>query len=971
MSLLLRSISARFVTSTCFLFVTLLLGCQPRVLRTSSKPPLSSEQWLNDALARMTLREKLGQMFIYYLDANFKPEHDAEWRKVETLVREHHIGGLHLWNGEPYATAFMTNHLQAMSNVPLFFSADLENGVTRFRGTRFPPNMALAATGDPQLAYAMGLHTAREARALGLNLNFAPVVDINNNPENPIINTRSLGEEPNSVAEFAAAFIRGSQAGNILCTAKHFPGHGDTKQDTHLELAYIPADSARLAQVELAPFRRAIATGVDAIMTAHLNVPSTHMNPYAPATMSPEIMTKLLREQLEFEGVVITDAMNMWAINRNYTPAFATTAAIQAGADIILAQDNIPAMILALEQLVLSGEIARTRIEQSVRRILRAKAKLELPQYRAVSLDSLASKVLSPTATVAAETAARRALTLLQNDEDVLPVRQIAGEHVVIINVWDAPQFTGTTPFMHELQRFLPGFKSFHLHAETSNTEFEKILRTAQAAKLQIIPTYTRIASWKGETGLPQALQPRLDALLNLSTPATVVSLGNPYIYPQVQNCAAYLVAYDDSPLMSLAAARALLGLEKISGRLPITIPGFFQRGEGLTLEVSSTPPKEIARAFAPTLRYGFAPEAGINPARLDSVRLLVQQAVRDSVFPGAVLLLGRNATIALHEAFGNLGYGEFKRPVPLNAIFDMASVSKVIATTTACMLLYERGQLALDAPVQSYLPNFTGKDKEKITLRHLLTHCSGLIAFRRYFLDYHTPEEILNVILKEELTYPTGTQTVYSDLGVILLGKIIELVSGKSLDGFCREEIFAPLRMHETFYKPDSALRERIAPTELDTLTLGRRDKIVHGSVHDENAYTLGGVSGHAGLFSSARDAATFMQMLLNGGSYGEVQLLAPETIALFIKRQEVAAGSSRALGWDTADGKNSAGQLMSAEAFGHTGFTGTSVWADPKTQLFVVLLSNRVHPTRENRRILEFRAKLHEAVVRALLAQ
>ncbi len=951
---------------------SLFFGCHTGVLRENAKPTVSSAQWVETTLATMTLREKLAQMFIYYLDTNFKPAHDAEWRKVQALVREHRIGGLHLWNGEPYATAFLTNHLQALSNVPLFFTADLENGVTRFRGTRFPPNMAIAATQDTSIAFAMGLHTAREARSLGLNLNFAPVADVNNNPENPIINTRSFGEDANAVADFVAAYIRGCQSGGMLATAKHFPGHGDTKQDTHIELAYIAADRARLAEVELAPFRRAIASGVDAIMIAHLNVPSTGMNPYAPATMSPEIITKLLREQLKFEGLVLTDAMNMWAINRNYTPAFATAAAIQAGADIILAQDNIPEMIAVLEALVLAGEISSARIEASVRRILRAKAKLELQRKHSVPIDSLAHELASRAGSASAEEAARRALTFLQNENDVVPLREVkSSEDLVLINVWDAPQAFNATPFINELQRFMPGVAVFNLHTETSQAEFDKILQAAKRAKLQLIPTYTRIASWKGETGLPKILQPRLDALLNLSTPAVVVSLGNPYIYPQVQNCAAYLVAYDDSPLMSIAAARALIGVEKISGRLPITIPQHFERGAGITLEALSNPPKETVRTLAPTLRYGFPHEAGLETARLDSVRVLLQQAVRDSVFPGAVLLVGRNATIAMHEAFGNLGYGEFARPTPLNAIFDMASVTKVIATTTACMLLYERGQLALDAPVQSYLPNFTGKDKEKITVRHLLTHTSGLIAFRRYFLEYHTPEEILNVILKEELTYPTGAQTVYSDLGVILLGKIVELVSGKSLDAFCRDEIFARMRMHETFYRPDSTWLARIAPTELDTLTLGRKGRIVHGTVHDENAYTLGGVSAHAGLFSTARDVGMFLQMLLNGGSYGELQLLKPETIALFIKRQEMVAGSSRALGWDTADGKNSAGALMSTEAFGHTGFTGTSVWADPKTQLFVVLLSNRVHPTRENRRILPFRAKLHEMIAKAILGQ
>ncbi len=955
------------ITSVALL--SLFSGCNKSLVQHTPKPLLSSEQWREETLARMTLREKLGQMFIYYLDTNFKPEHDEEWQKAQALVCEQGIGGLHLWNGEPYATAFMTDHLQSLSTIPLFFSADLENGVTRFRGTRFPSNMALAATGDAEFAYQMGLHTAREARALGLNLNFAPVADVNNNPENPIINTRSFGEAPNTVAEFVAAFIRGSHEGGMLCTAKHFPGHGDTKQDTHIELAQIPVDSARLEEIELAPFRRAIAEGVDAIMIAHLNIPSLNMNPYAPATMSPEIITKLLREHLKFEGVVITDAMNMWAVSQNYSPAFATVAAIKAGADIILAQEKIPEMIAELEQRAQAGEIAMARIDQSVRRILNAKAKFALHQNRSANLDSLRFKVSSKPAIAAAENAAQRAITLLQNGGELLPLRgDSLGEQSVFVNVWDAPQATTATPFMHELQRFLPHTKAFHLHPETSKEEFEKILQAVKPAKLQLLPIYTRLASWKGTIGLPKALRARVEALLNLSTPGAVISFGNPYIYPQVQKAAAYLVAYDDGQSVQRAAARAVLGLEKISGRLPISISGYFERGEGLTLEALRTPPAEVRRFGAPILRYGFPNEAGMSVAGLDSVRLLMQQAVHDSVFPGAVLLIGRNATIAMHEAFGNLGYGEFERAMPLDAIFDLASVTKVVATTTACMLLSERGLLDLDAPAQSYLPNFTGKDKEKITLRHLLTHSSGLIAFRRYFLDYHNPDDILNVILKEELTYPTATQTVYSDLGVILFGKIIELVSGKSLEEFCRAEIFAPLRMNETLYNPPEALRSRIAPTEIDSVTFGRAGKIAHGVVHDENAYMLGGVSAHAGLFSTARDLATFEQMLLNNGSYGETKLLAPQTVAQFTKRQGVVIGSSRALGWDTADGKNSAGTLMSTEAFGHTGFTGASVWADPKTKLFVILLSNRVHPTRENRRILPFRAKLHEAIARAI---
>ncbi len=359
---------------------------------------------------------------------------------------------------------------------------------------------------------------------------------------------------------------------------------------------------------------------------------------------------------------------------------------------------------------------------------------------------------------------------------------------------------------------------------------------------------------------------------------------------------------------------------------------------------------------------------AGFDTSGLDSVRILMQTAVRDSVFPGAVLLVSSQGAVAMHEAFGKFGYEEFDHPMPRDAIFDMASLTKVVATTTACMLMEEKGLLDLNGPVQNYFPDFTGANKGQVTIRHLLTHSSGLPAYRKYFLEDKSPAEIVAAILQEELAYAPGTQTVYSDLGIILLGKILERISNKKLDALCRDEIFEPLHMQHTRYNPPANWRSRIPPTEAETWPAGKRGKFVHGVVHDENAFALGGVSAHAGLFSTAGDLAIFMQMLLQGGSVNETKLLKRETIARFTQRQELPPGSSRALGWDTADGKNSAGKLMSASAFGHTGFTGTSIWADPARGLFVILLSNRVHPTRENKCILSFRAQLHDAVVRAL---
>ncbi len=954
------------VVCTAALLLATNLGAQSVPAKSADVRPPGSKKWVEQTLRRMSLREKLGQLFFYYLDTDFKPEGDPELQAIVRLVTQHQVGGLHLWRGEPYATAHLTNRLQALSKLPLLFTADLENGMARFRGTEFPTNMAIAATGNVDMAYEVGRHTAIEARALGIGLTFAPVVDINSNPENPIINVRAFGEEPETVARFAEAFLRGCRQEGLLTTAKHFPGHGDTRQDSHIELALIEADSARLEQLELVPFRRAIAAGVDFIMTAHVNVRGLNMNPYTPATLSPEILTRLLRERLQFDGVIITDAMHMWAITRSYTEAFATAAALNAGVDVILAQENIPELIADLERRVRAGEIAEARIEQSVRRILLAKTKIGLHQQRRVEPAAVARLLQRPEALQAAEQAAAHSLTLLRNEGGVLPLA--AGMRVVVVNLWDEPRGFNRTPFLRELERFVQPAAVVSLHPNSTAREVERARAAVRAAQIQVLPVYAAIGSWKGHIGLPQVMQPMVDSLLATGVPAAVISMGNPYVYPQVQHAAAYLVAYDDENRMSQAAARAVAGATAIAGRLPITIPGFFARGAGLTLAARGTKPLDESAARAPTLRLAFPEEAGMSKAGLDSVRALMQQAVRDSVFPGAVLLVARHGKIALHEAFGTLGYGAFNRPTPLHALYDIASLTKVVGLTTACMLLYERGRLKLDEKVQTYLPEFTGKDKDKVTVRHLLTHCSGLVAFRLYYRDYQTPDAIVNTILREEFEYPTGSKTVYSDLGAILLGKIVERLAGKPLDVFCREEIFAPLNMTDTFYNPPAALLPRIAPTEFDTWTEGRKGDFAHGIVHDENAWRLGGVSGHAGLFSSSRDLGVFLQMLLNGGSFGEAKLLQPETIALFTSRQEVVPGSSRALGWDTADGENSAGTLMSRKAYGHTGFTGTSLWADPERGLIVVLLSNRVHPTRENRRILPFRAKLHDAVVRAL---
>ncbi|KAA3620064.1 MAG: class A beta-lactamase-related serine hydrolase [Calditrichaeota bacterium] len=349
-------------------------------------------------------------------------------------------------------------------------------------------------------------------------------------------------------------------------------------------------------------------------------------------------------------------------------------------------------------------------------------------------------------------------------------------------------------------------------------------------------------------------------------------------------------------------------------------------------------------------------------PAARDSIDRLMAVAIADSVFPGAVLLLTKNARIVYHQAFGNYGYGDFARPLEKDAIFDLASVTKVIATTSAAMVLVGDSLLSLDDKVSQYIPEFGFGKKKEITIRHLMTHSSGLPPYIRYFLEGLSAEKISERIFNEPLIYDPGTAYKYSDLGMITLGKIIEKISATTLDRYCFEKIFQPLQMKNTFFNPPPVLYAKIPPTENDDW----RGRMIHGVVHDENAFALGGVAGHAGLFSNAADLAVFLQMLLNGGVYNSQSVLALPVIQQFVQKQKTVKKSTRALGWDTRSKKGStSGDLMSMFAFGHTGFTGTSVWVDPANDLFIILLTNRVHPTRKNRRVVKFRPQLHNLIM------
>ncbi len=947
-------------------------------------PDPAADAWVDSVYASMSEDERLGQLFMVRAHSDKGPEHQ---REVEKLIREEHVGGLLFFQGSPERQALLSNHYQEISGkAPLMIAMDAEWGPgmrLKENAISFPKQLTLGSIEERELIYEMGAEIGRELRRLGVHINFAPVADVNNNPENPVINVRSFGEDRYEVTTRSYLYARGLQEEKVLACAKHFPGHGDTDTDSHLDLPLIPHDRQRLDSIEMYPFRELTRRQLGSVMIAHLHVPALDDTPNLPTTLSQQAVYDILRKQWHYQGLIVTDGLGMKGVTKYFPSGELEAMALVAGNDLLLLPQDVPAAKAAIRRYLAEGKLSPERIEKSVRRILRLKYWLGLNHYRPVELNKLREDLNNPRALALKRQLYQHALCWVNDRDRLLPFQNISGIRTATLSIGAS----GRTPFQQRIHSYIDA-DDFLLPGDISPARARRYLHTLKAYPRVIVGLHGLNPYAGRQFGLkPSAIQ-FLRELLKQNKQVVLVVFGTPYVLNNFEDFPYLLLAHEDDPFAQDVAAQALFGAFRVSGRLPVGVGNRLRAGMG------------IERPSLWRLAYGLPEEEGMSSWALLKIDTLAMHAIDSGATPGCVVLIARNGRIVFHKAYGYHTYAR-KEPMAPDDIFDLASVTKVAATTLSVMKLYEQGKLRLSDTLACYLPETDTTDKACLVVEDVLRHRAQLqpwipfyeetvsekrqqplsnyyrhrrrppfdipVTNKLYLLDSYR-DSIWLKILQSPLREQPGYK--YSDLGLYLMAETIHRLTGMSLDEYADSVFYRPLGLRTTGFNPRRRFPlSRIPPTEEDNYFRHQR---IQGYVHDMGAAMLGGVSGHAGLFSDAEDLAVIFQMLLNGGYYGGRRYLQAETIARFTRRCENC--SRRGIGFDMKQldptQTLNVSALASERAFGHLGFTGISVWADPAEGLLYIFLSNRTYPTMTNKKLarMNFRPRIQTAAYEAI---
>lgn len=941
------------------------------------------QYWVDSVFQALSFEERLGQLFMVAAYSNKDDKHREE---IAELIQNQQLGGLIFFQGGPVRQAHLTNYYQSISKVPLFIAMDAEWGINMRLDSvlTFPKAMTLGALPQENLIYEMGKEMARQFRELGMHINFAPVVDVNSNPNNPVIGFRSFGEEKRLVARKSLAYMKGLQDHGVIANAKHFPGHGDTESDSHYTLPVIRHSENRIKDIDLYPYRELIDNDLMSVMVAHLHIPSLDSEKNKATTLSKYVVSDLLKKQMNFNGLIFTDALNMKGVSNFYKPGEVDLLALLAGNDVLLYSQDVPKAKSMILEAVAQGQITEDEINERVKKILKAKYWAGLHQNKPINTKNLMERLNSSSTSILVEKLYAGAISIPTNKDNLLPIRHLElRKFASLIIGGDGKNF----------QQQLGKYAAFEHFKMAKGTDAQ----TLEDMKSKLEGYNTLVIGIMGVTNSPSRNfginASDMAFILDLSKTKDVVTVlfGNAYAAKHMPEFSHHIMAFEDNEYTQKLVPEVIFGGRDAYGMLPVSVSNDLRLGTGGFL------------AGLGRLSYSIPENQGMDSRKLQEIDQIMEQSISKQAFPGGVVLVAKNGQVVFEKAYGYFDY-EKSRPVSTETVYDLASITKVLATTQAVMFLSSRKVIDLDKPISRYLPELRHTNKGDLVLKDILAHEAGLVAFlphhaktvangswkSEYYRDKPEPgftlpvsndmygrnslrDSIWHWTVKSDLRKLEPGKSkhsyVYSDLTMYLLQELVEKVTHQPLDEFLAQNFYEPLGLSTLTFNPSNKIPlEQIAPTEDDVYFRKRK---IQGFVHDPGAAMYGGVAGHAGLFGKANDLAVMMQLMLNGGKYGDIHLLDEETVEQFTKRQ--SNQSRRGWGWDKPEpekGKGgSAGNLAPKSTFGHTGFTGTCVWADPENQLIYVFLSNRVHPDAGNNLLIKenIRTEIHDIIYKS----
>ena len=941
------------------------------------------ERKVDSILDKMNLRDQIAQLMMVAMYPKKGKEHDNE---IENLIKQYHIGGLIVFQGSPYLVTTKLNKFQSVSDIPLITSIDGEWGPA-MRLTNipaFPKAMALGSISDDSLIYNMGAEIAYELKRMGIFINFAPVVDVNNNPNNPVIGIRSFGENPDRVIQKANLYMSGMQDNGVIAVLKHFPGHGDTDTDSHKSLPVIMHDRMRLDSIELKPFKALIDSGTMGVMTAHLHVPALDSNNLSISSFSPLVINELLKDELGFEGLVFTDALNMKGASETYGSGEVEVAALKAGNDILLMPKDVSIAIESIVKAVENKELSKKQIKRSCRKVLTQKYMLDIASQTINSTDSLSEDLNNPRAEYIQRQLTAKSLTLIVNQHNVLPLTKLNQKRIVSLSIGQEEPHD----FNQMLEKYVD-ITSIHLSNKSTEQQMSGITDRLKKDDLLIISFQGNIWTATEHFGFSAKWRNYI-ANLNNSYPVVLVMFGNPYTlndYAELERLNAVIIAYQKTGLVQEMAAQAIVGAIEVNGNLPVTIGKSFPVGFGLKTV------KPIR------LGYSIPEELNIDSRQLLKIDSIVQYGIVNEAYPGCQVLISKNGKIFYNKNFGYYTYDSIQ-PVEDDAIYDLASITKIGATVLTLMKLQDDGLLNLDNTLGDFIDLADTSEYKNLAFKNILAHQAALTSWIPFYINTldslgykpntfsakKTPnysrqvaedlyikntfkDSIYSWILQTPLR--KKSKYLYSDIGYYFFLRIIEDLTQNTLDSVSNNLFYAPLGLRTTGFLPLTRFdQSKIVPTENDTIF---REQVIKGYVHDPGAAMLGGVGGHAGLFSNATELAVIMQMLLNKGTYGGERFLSEEVIDIYTDCQFCDDDNRRGAGFDKPVRDDSSGptcNCISFDSYGHSGFTGTIAWADPEEDLIYIFLSNRIYPSAENLKLIKMniRTKIQEEIYKSL---